>query len=474
MYTLFSDTVDTVDTVDIIDPVYLYKYFLYSGFRGYIMSKVSGILTVIVVFLLLSAFSAVSVSESDMITLKMHALTIVLLSFAGVYLVASVFTVSRGIRKMYKISKVYRIILGITDSELACTSWPEISQRVIVSNVFPWNDHLSLSSSVNTFDNYFLGMVSDDGPLSDLSVITKCTEWYIRKVVFGYTFSNSQVTSDVHNAGIYPNTLDPLTEKFRIYLIIMCVIGTLSIPGLLVYLVIHGIIRYSKEVRDRPKIMTAGTFTTYSKWKYREYNEYKNQFDRRISAASRPARKFLALQQSPVISGIRNLISFIASAALLYVVVLGTIYDSVLTDDAFLGKSGLFYIALLSAIIGIARVPAFTPVQKEKYTKHLQEFSRHTHADLSVFIGKEHTSEAAGYIRSVYRYRAVVYMIEVFSIFFIPWLGFTLYKRAPEIISFFAKTKGSFRGDNLDNTDSQKLEMSFINFNNAFGSFILN
>lgn len=483
MYTLFEDNL----SVDVdVDPVYLYKYFLYSGLRGYIVTKVSGLLTVIIVLLLVSAFSAVRITEDNLI-FEMRWWTILLLSLTALYLLVNVFLVLRGGNRILGISRVYKGVLGITDSDLVCTSWPEVSQRVIVSGVFPWNDHLSLSSRVNTFDNYFLGLVSDGGPLSDFPIITKSVEWYIRRVLFGYTFSNSRITVDVYNAGVYNSHLDVLTEKFRVYLLVTLALGVLSIPFVFIYLIIHGIIRYSKDIRDRPKIMTAGAFTTYAKWKYREYNEYKNQFDKRISEAGKPARKYLALQKSPIVSGIRNLISFTASALLFFVVVLGTVNDSLLTGDVFFGKSGLFYIAVLSAIIGITRVPAFTHTPREEYAMCIQEFAKHTHADISMFINKEHLPEAASYIRSVYRYRAVVYLIEVLSVFCIPYLGYTLYKRAREILLFFAKTDGSFRGDRGFRGDTQtqthnndiqlenhKLEASFINFNNTFGSFILN
>lgn len=472
MYILLEDTVGVTDNTNQADPGDLYKYFLYSGLRGYITTKLAGRMTVVTVLLLLSAFAAVSVSEGDsVVTFRASVMAIITLSCTAVYLVIGMFFLGGGIRRMTHVSKVYKVILGISDDDLKCMDWPEISQRILSSGMFPFkrDDHLSLSSRVNTFDNYFLALVSEGGPLADFPVITKCIEWYIRKTVFGYTFHNSKVTADVYNAGLYPLELDHLTRKFKGYLLVMLCIGVISIPFVFVYLIIHGIIRYSKDIRDRPKIMTAGAFTTSSKWKYREFNEYKNQFDRRINLASRPARKFTGLFRSHILITIRNTFAFIASAALFFVVSMGAVYDNVLTDDLFFGKSGLFYIAVLSAVIGVFRVPAFKPVPRGEYTEHLQEFAKHTHADISEFTGKEHLSPACDYVHTVYRYRITVYCIEVLSILVIPYLGWVLYKKAQDILYFLAKT-----GDTFTQSDSQKLEMSFINFNNTFGSFILN
>ena len=455
----------------------LYKYFLYGGYKCYIFTKVTGILTVTTVLLFLAALFSVSVSVPISISFHTGGASITVYVVTSIYTTVSVFLLIRDARKMYITKKVYNGILGLSDSDLACIDWPEVSQRIINSNLIDCRNNIELSNKVNMYDNYFIYLVST-GPLKDFPVLTKPTEWFIRRVVFGYVFVNSQVTDDVYNSKIYQVILDDTSMKFRRYLLFICGLSVFLIPGVFVYLIIHGLVRYSKDIRDKPMIMTARTFTTFSKWKFREYNEYKNQFDRRMNIATVRARKYTEMfaSNARVYHVISRFICFLASALLLFIVALSLVYEGILTAEILLGKTGLWYTFILTIIISITKVTTPPEAYKSDYVRRLSKITAHTHYSKPEWTGKEHTGKTLSDITDLFRHRAVVYLIEVVSVFTLPYLAYTLSKKAEQLILFFSMNPNTFSGTD-PNISDPKLEASFINFNNNFsmaGSYILN
>lgn len=464
------------DTQRVTDCNSLYKYFLYGGYKCYMFTKITGILTVSIVLLFLAALLSVSVTkDTGAITWNTGAASIIVYVIIGIYTTVSSVLLIRDARRMYATKKVYNGILGLSDTDLACIDWPEISQRIINSNLIECSNNIELSNKVNMYDNYFIYLIST-GPLKDFPVITKPTEWFIRRVVFGYVFVNSQVTDDVYNSKIYQVILDDTTMKFRRYLLVMGCLSVFLIPGVFVYLIIHGLVRYSKDIRDKPMMMTTRTFTTYAKWKFREYNEYKNQFDRRMNMASERARKYtdMFVSNARVYNVMSRFICFVASALLLFIVTLSLVYDSILTNDILLGKSGLWYTFVLTVVVTVTKVTTPPEAYKADYIRRLSKITAHTHYTKPEWTGKEHSGKTLSDITDLFRHRAVVYIIEVLSVFTLPYLAYALSKKAEQLILFFSMNPNTFSGTP---GNDPKLEASFINFNNNFsmsGSYILN
>lgn len=175
-------------------------------------------------------------------------------------------------------------------------------------------------------------------------------------------------------------------------------------------------------------------------WKFREFNELPHLFTRRLKMSYPFASRYLDQFPKDKTVQLARFVAFVAGAL---AAVLGT--ASLLDPELFLGfeithdRTVLFYITLLGSVWAVARGIAsgeeeivFDP---EFALEHVIEFTRYSPAS---WKGRLHTDEVRREFASLYQMNIVIFLEEVLSLIFTPFiLWYSLPKCSERIVDFF-------------------------------------
>jgi autophagy-related protein 9 len=336
--------------------------------------------------------------------------------------------------------------MGMTDRVVASSSWPEIASRVVASQA---SVRLCLAKDLNELElverimrreNYLIGML-DSGILSlhppipglrQHLMFTKTVEWNLYWCLLDPIFDEK--TYSVRSSFLSDEA--GLQCRFRM----MAILNAVLSPFLLVFLVIYFFMKNAEALYHHPSMMGARRWSPLTWWQVREFNELPHFVSQRLGAGHAAAERYISLFPSYVLSHISRFVAFVAGsfAALLLALTI--------TDERFLerelvgGRQTVWWLALLGVVLAASRSLIVMEDSSEMNLDPglaLLEVAVHTHHFPLHWQGRAHTLEVQNEFKAMFRYRASLFVEELFSVIITPLLlWFSLPECASDILKF--------------------------------------
>ena len=180
-------------------------------------------------------------------------------------------------------------------------------------------------------------------------------------------------------------------------------------------------------------------YTPFAQWKFREFNELRHLFRRRINMSYPFADRYVNQFPKDKTIQIARFLSLI-SGAVVSVLGLATVLDqdNFLNFEVTPGRTTIFYIGIFGSIWAVARglLPEDNMVYDTAFS--IQEVIEFTHYEPNHWANRLHTVEVKDEFSQFYQMKLVIFLEELLSIFWTPFvLWFSLPGCSERIIDFF-------------------------------------
>lgn len=397
-------------------------------------------------------------------TTKMSTTSTLFLWILTCFWIERAFRYLLDIRRLKHMHDFYYYLLGISDDEIQTISWQEIVSRLMAlrdanpatARVSTQHRKLMGSQSKQRMDahdianrlmrkeNYLIALVNKD--ILDLSLpipflrnrqlFSKVLEWNIYLCIMDYLFNEQ---GQIKTLFLRDTHRKALAEGLRRRFIVIGILNIFVAPFLVVYYLMHHFFRYFNEYKKNPSQIGSRQYTPLAEWKFREFNELDHLFQSRTNMSYPYASRYIDQFPKDKTVQLAGFVAFI-SGAITSVLAVASLVD----PELFLGfeltndRTVLFYLGVFGSVWAVARglAPEENDVFDPEYA--LLEVIRDTHYFPSHWKGRLHSDEVRKEFAMLYQMRIVIFLEEVLSIIFTPFiLWFSLPKCSERIIDFF-------------------------------------
>ncbi|KAL4874506.1 autophagy protein Apg9-domain-containing protein [Aspergillus karnatakaensis] len=369
------------------------------------------------------------------------------------------------IRRHKHMHDFYHYLLGISDSEIQTISWQEVVQRLMnlrdsnpatAGAVSANNRRLLGSQSKQRMDahdianrlmrkeNYLIALINKD--ILDLTLpipflrnrqlFSRTLEWNIKLCIMDYVFNEQ---GQVRTLFLKDTHRKALSEGLRRRFMFFGIMNIFIAPFIVVYFLMHYFYRYFNEYKTAPSQLGSRQYTPLAEWKFREFNELWHLFQRRVNMSYPYATRYLDQFPKDKTVQVAGFVAFV-SGALTSVLAVASIVD----PELFLGfelthdRTTLFYLGVFGSIYAVARgiAPEDTNVFEPEYA--LLDVIENTHYCPNHWNDKLHSDEIRTEFAALYQPKIVIFMEEILSMIFTPFiLWFSLPRCSERVIDFF-------------------------------------
>lgn len=241
-----------------------------------------------------------------------------------------------------------------------------------------------------------------------------------------------------------------LVSQVRKSFVIVGLLGLLLSPFIFLILITYFILRYGEELRNKPNSLGFQAWSRYAHWKFREFNEFPHDLEDRLNMAVSPATSYVNQFTSYKIILLARFSLFLCGSIVVSILLSSFFVPSILENDIFLNRNGLWWLAVCGSILAICR--AFIPdddfvFQPEHY---FDQVSSQTHYLPPNWQENCRSPAVLSEFNSLFEYRLYTILLECFSILFVPLIFlFSLPGCAEEAVLFMYENteKSKFVGD---------------------------
>jgi autophagy-related protein 9 len=255
---------------------------------------------------------------------------------------------------------------------------------------------------------------------------------------------------------------------------------------------IYFIYRYITEYHNNPKAIGLFSFTPTAKWKLRDFNELPHVYMSRLIKARPKIVEYLAQYVNYEFTIVIKFFSFIIGTLFFILILISFLNPNIIISVVLLEKPVIFYVSIIGAIYLLLKnvtenydekLPVYEP--NEKFNE-LVKVLHYTPSAWDALDTKERYIE----IRHLFRYKWIILVQEIISVFYIPVLFIRWYylpNQARKIVNFFREnsvhvdklglicTNANFNFNRkkkevitLDPFMNLKMSNSLINFKNSY------
>lgn len=358
----------------------------------------------------------------------------------------------------------YHYLLDIPEQEIQSISWQEVVSRLMAlrdsnptitstskkpgayirSQDKQRMDAHDIANRLMRRQNYMIAMINKD--ILDLTLpipflrnrklFTRTLEWNIDMCVMDFVFNRK---GQVRTLFLKDTHRKDLSEALRHRFILAGIASLIFAPFLTIFFILKHFFENFNEYQKNPSQIGSREYSRFAQWKFREFNELYHLFQRRINMSYPFATRYI--NQFPKDKTIQaaQFVSLV-SGAVVSVLGLATILDqeNFLNFEVTPGRTTIFYLGIFGSIWALAR--GLLPDDNMVYDTALaiQEVIQFTHYQPQHWAGRLHTIEVKQEFSQLYQMKLVIFIEEVLSMIFIPFiLWFSLPKCSDRIIDFF-------------------------------------
>lgn len=356
----------------------------------------------------------------------------------------------------WRMHSFYRDRLNISTRELQTMHWHEVvsrfeslhrsgSYRVALKEVTAHE----IAMRIMRKDNYMVAMVNKD--MLDLSLpvpftkmrlhtpLTKSLEWNLDITLFSHMWGRNFLLrrSFVDNVG-------SLQRRF----VLVGIVNFLLLPFALMFLIVYFFLKHAEDFHKKGDYLGPRKWSPEALWRFREFNELPHVFERRINASFSPANDFQKQFPFPELAALARCIAYIAGALVSALLLLTVVDENLLLFIHFGDRNLLWYIAMLSAILAIAR--SFVPTPEDRVFNPngvMRKMVAFTHYMPRHWRGRCHTYDVRDEFLEMFQYRILLFLQDIMSVLFTPLLlCFVLPFRAERLLQFIRRVSTDVEG----------------------------
>ena len=212
------------------------------------------------------------------------------------------------------------------------------------------------------------------------------------------------------------------------------------IPFLLVFSVVYFLFRYGEEFYRNPTSVTDRTYSPWSKWTLREFNELNHLFEKRLAASHEKAAKYIESFPAPKYTAGVKIIAFISGSIVLVLLMITVINEDLLMHfELTEGKSIIWFLGFFGAILTISR--SLIPNPRAQYFDKislLKEVSTHLHYSPDTWKLNPESVSVREELKDLFPSRYFLFGRELLGLFLNPYvLYFSLPANSEELVEFF-------------------------------------
>ena len=397
-------------------------------------------------------------------TAKMSTTSTLFLWVVTFFWIERAFRYLLDMRRVKHMHDFYYYLLGISDVEIQTISWQEIVSRLMAlrdanpatAQVSTRHRRLMGSQSKQRMDahdianrlmrkeNYLIALVNKD--VLDLRLpvpflrnrqwFSKSLEWNIYLCVMDYLFNEQ---GQIKTLFLKDTHRKALAEGLRRRFVVIGVLNIFAAPFLVAYYLTDHFFRYFNEYKKNPSQIGSRQYTPLAEWKFREFNELDHLFQRRVNMSYPFASRYVDQFPKDKTVQLAGFVAFV-SGAITSVLAVASLVD----PELFLGfeithdRTVLFYLGLFGSVWAVAR--GLAPGEYDVFDPEfaLLEVIRYIHYFPSHWKGRLHSDDVRKEFAQLYQMRIVVFLEEVLSMIFTPFiLWFSLPQCSERIIDFF-------------------------------------
>lgn len=368
------------------------------------------------------------------------------------------------IQRLLHLRDFYFYLLDIPDSELQSISWPEVVSRLMAlrdSNptVAPNSsaksrryattqskqrmDAHDIANRLMRQDNYLIAMINKDvfdmtlpvPLLRNRQLFTRTLEWNLRFCIMDFVFNER---GQMRPTFLKETHRKELSDALRSRFIFAGTMNLIVAPFLIMFFLLQNFFSNFNEYQKNPGAIGSRDYNPLAEWKFREFNELRHLFTRRLNMSHPFASRYIDQFPKDKTIQVARFITFI-SGALISVLVVATVLDqeNLLAMEITTGRSTIFYLGLFGGIWAVARgvIPEDNLVYEPAFA--MQEVIDFTHYHPNHWRDRLHTVEVKREFEQLYQMKIFILAEEVLSMVFTPFVfWFSLPKCSDRIIDF--------------------------------------
>ncbi|RDB21088.1 Autophagy-related protein 9 [Hypsizygus marmoreus] len=377
-----------------------------------------------------------------------------------------------GILRLVDMYNFYTHLLKIPDADIQTISWPEIVRRIgsireenpitAISSKSARKTNDTTTAKLDAHDianrilrqeNYLIALFNKE--LLDLRVplpaflkrfvteeegkgkmLTQALEWNLRFCLMEYLFDQH---GKVRKVFLKSKNRAALIEGLKRRFIFMGILNAIFAPFIVLYLLMYSFFRYFEEYHKDPSSIGGRRYTSFARWKFREFNELPHLFVRRLDESYPLASMYIGQFPNEKLAIIMRFVAFVAGS-FAAVLVLATVID----PDLFFHfeitphRTVVFYLTVFGAMLTAAR--GMVPDDNRVFDPELlmTEVITYTHYMPDEWKQQLHSKKVHEEFGELFAMKILIFVQEVISVVLTPFvLWFSLPACAPAIIDFF-------------------------------------
>eukprot|EP01064_Diplonema_japonicum_P031242 TRINITY_DN5522_c2_g2_i1.p1 TRINITY_DN5522_c2_g2~~TRINITY_DN5522_c2_g2_i1.p1 ORF type:complete len:729 (+),score=116.07 TRINITY_DN5522_c2_g2_i1:50-2188(+) len=213
----------------------------------------------------------------------------------------------------------------------------------------PILNELNMAQCIMRSENYLISFVNTG--VFKLNSLNTTTVQIVKELMIGYFFEiNSENALSTRKKDA--ETTATTVFRLKIYLILGAIFLILGSPFVLAWRVAYKSFRYGLMFKSEPGKLVMRTWSLEALWKFREFNELDHVFDMRMYNSRRVAQEYIEKYPNGVERIAAVTFTFMLTGLLGFMIVLSLLNDAALLHVTVHGRSLLWWLSILSAVVG--------------------------------------------------------------------------------------------------------------------------
>lgn len=382
------------------------------------------------------------------------------LLFSGVFTVYRIFLFISSYKSVIISRNFFENKLDISSSELQTMKWCNIIKKISVYDKISIED---ITSIILKKENYIIALINENIINIYQSLYTKQLELNIKYIIL----------KDTENI----NKIKNIKSKF----IVLGIINLFFSIFIFIYLVLYFFISNVDELASNKYTLGSRTYTLFAKRKFRNYNEYKHYFNKRLNKSLSYSNEYIKQFPSPLLEIIGKFIGLIAGTFIGLFLIFSILDESILLYVRLFDRSLIFYTGIFGAISAASRTLIKSPNENIYNPEDIMnKISKYTYYMPFEWIDKCNTYYVRNEFLKMFKYKLFLFLNDLISVITTPIiLIFVLPKQSDKIINFlvnntiYNKETGNicmfseFKNENINNNKKMELSISIFKENNS-------
>lgn len=348
----------------------------------------------------------------------------------------------------WDIKQFYNSALNIDDSQLNNLTWHEVQTKVRAVQLEQQMcihkrelSELDIYHRILRQQNYFVAMANKRllPPRLQVPLIGEVVYWTrglrynMQLLLFWGPWAPFQNPWHLREEYRKPNLRHELAHKLRRHIFWLAIANVLFAPFVFLWQILYVIFSYAELVKREPGSLGIRGWSLYGRLYLRHFNELEHELQARLTRAYRPATRYLAGFNSPMITVIARGAVFTISGILFILAYLGFLDQDILKVSYY-----LTILAVFSALFACFR--ALIPDETMAWCPEtlLTNVLAHTHYLPPGWRGQAHTDRVRKEFQQLLQYTFVRILEGVLNPIMTPFVLLTyVYPRALDIVDFF-------------------------------------